>query len=61
MKSCGPFSASTEAHCAIDDGFEVVKILMSAYMSAEKGQTVELPAPGLESFVPAVAKGNWNP
>ena len=23
MKSCGPFSASTAAHCAIDDGFEV--------------------------------------
>ena len=23
MKSCGPFNASTEAHCAIDDGFDV--------------------------------------
>jgi hypothetical protein len=23
MKSCGPLSASTAAHCAIDDGFEV--------------------------------------
>ena len=44
-----------------DDGFEVVKILMSAYLSAEKGQTVEFPPPGLEAFVPAVAKGEWNP
>ena len=23
MKSCGPFKASTAAHCAIDDGFDV--------------------------------------
>ena len=44
-----------------DDGFEVVKILMAAYMSAEKGQTLEYPPPGLETFVPAVAKGTWNP
>src|SRR5436305_1911056 len=39
-----------------DDGLEVVKVLMSAYMSAEKGQTVEFTPPGLESFIPAVAK-----
>jgi predicted dehydrogenase len=44
-----------------EDGFEVVKILMTAYMSAEKGQTMEFPAPGLESFAPAVARGAWNP
>jgi len=42
-----------------DDGLEVVKILMSAYMSAETGKTVDFPAPGLDSFVPAVAKGSW--
>jgi len=23
MKSCGPLRASTDAHCEIDDGFEV--------------------------------------
>ena len=44
-----------------DDGFEVVKILMAAYMSAEKGQTLDFPPAGLETFVPAVAKGTWNP
>ena len=44
-----------------DDGFEVVKILMAAYMSAEKGQTLDFPPAGLETFVPAVAKGNWKP
>ena len=44
-----------------DDGFEVVQILMAAYMSAETGRTLEFPPKGLESFVPAVAKGAWNP
>jgi predicted dehydrogenase len=44
-----------------EDGLEVVKILMAAYMSAETGQTLEFPPAGLETFVPAVAKGTWNP
>jgi predicted dehydrogenase len=44
-----------------DDGFEVVKILMTAYMSAEKGQTIDFPPTDLESFAPAVAKGSWKP
>jgi hypothetical protein len=43
-----------------DDGLEVVKILMAAYMSAESGRTLEFPPAGLESFVSAVAKGTWN-
>jgi hypothetical protein len=38
-----------------------VKILMAAYMSAEMGRTLDLPPTGLESFVPAVAKGTWKP
>lgn len=42
-----------------DDGLEVVKILMTAYMSAQKGATVEFPPDGLEGFVPDVAKGTW--
>src|SRR3989454_5365997 len=44
-----------------DDGLNVVKVLMTAYMSAELGRTIDFPPPGLESFVPAVAKGTWNP
>jgi predicted dehydrogenase len=43
------------------DGLEVVKILMSAYMAAESGKTVEFPPRGLETFSPAVAKGTWKP
>ena len=43
------------------DGLNVTELLMAAYMSAEQGKTVDFPPPGLESFVPAVARGEWNP
>jgi len=42
-----------------EDGVEVVELLMTAYISAEQGRTIEFPAPGLEAFVPAVARGAW--
>ena len=42
-----------------DDGLEVVKVLMAAYMSAESGRTVDFPPDGLDAFVPAVAQGTW--
>jgi len=44
-----------------DDGLEIVKILMTAYQSAEQGKTLDFPPPGLDTFVPAVAKGTWKP
>ena len=44
-----------------DDGLNVTELLMTAYMSAEKGKTIPFPPPGLETFVPAVARGTWNP
>ncbi len=44
-----------------DDGVEVVKMLMTAYQSAEQGKTVAYPGKGIERFVPAVAKGTWKP
>lgn len=43
------------------DGVKVTELLMTAYMSAEKDKTLPFPPPGLESFIPAVAKGRWNP
>ena len=55
------FLAGEKPMLTFDDGLEVVKILMAAYMSAESGQTLEFPPKGLESFVPAVAKGTWRP
>lgn len=45
----------------VGDGLEVVKLLMAAYQSAEEGRTLAFPPPGLDRFVPAVAKGAWRP
>jgi len=43
------------------DGVEVTKLLMAAYMSIEEERTIPFPPEGLENFIPAVAKGEWNP
>lgn len=43
------------------DGVEVVKLLMTAYASAEQGRTLAFPARGVDKFVPAVARGTWKP
>ncbi len=44
-----------------DDGVDVMRILMTAYMSAAKRKTLDFPPKGLDSFVPDVAKGVWKP
>ena len=44
-----------------DDGVEVVKMLMTAYQSAEQGKTLSYPPKGIEKYVPKVAKGTWKP
>ncbi|MFZ5519059.1 MAG: Gfo/Idh/MocA family protein [Candidatus Zhuqueibacterota bacterium] len=43
------------------DGVNVTELLMTAYMSAEQGKTIPFPPPDLDTFIPAVAKGTWNP
>lgn len=55
------FLGREQPQLTFDDGVEVVKLLMTAYMSAEQGKTVEFPPKGIETFVPAVAKGEWKP
>ncbi|MGH7539041.1 MAG: Gfo/Idh/MocA family protein [Gemmatimonadales bacterium] len=55
------FLGKTEPLLTFDDGLEVVKILMTAYQSAEQGKTLAYPAKGLDTFVPAVAQGTWKP
>ena len=55
------FLDGTPGMLTFDDGLEVVKILMTAYQSAEQGKTLDFPPPGIEAFVPAVAKGTWKP
>ncbi len=43
------------------DGVAVTDLLMAAYMSAEQERTIHFPPPNLENFIPAVARGEWNP
>jgi len=55
------FLAGTKPMVTFDDGVEVMRILMAAYMSAAKGRTLDFPPRGIDSFVPDVAKGKWRP
>ena len=55
------FLGKEEPMLTFDDGVEVVKMLMTAYQSAERGRTVRFPGAGLDRFVPAVARGTWRP
>ncbi|HDT14470.1 MAG TPA: Gfo/Idh/MocA family oxidoreductase [Candidatus Aminicenantes bacterium] len=43
------------------DGVAVAELLMAAYRSAELGKTLTFPNKGLETYVPPVALGRWNP
>ena len=42
-------------------GVEVMELLMTAYMSAEQERTLAWKPDGLDTFVPAVARGTWKP
>jgi len=53
------FLHGTTPDLTFDDGVEVVELLMTAYMSAEQGRTLSFRPDGLDSFVPAVARGTW--
>jgi predicted dehydrogenase len=55
------FRNKTTPWLTFADGLRVVKVLMTAYMSAEQGKTLDFPGPGVDNFVPAVAKGTWKP
>ena len=55
------FLGKEEPLVTFDDGLEVVTMLMSAYQSAEQERTVAFPPSGIESFMPAVARGEWKP
>jgi len=55
------FLGKEEPLLTFADGVEVVRILMAAYQSAEEGRTLDFPPPGIDAFVPAVARGTWKP
>ena len=56
---CRVFQGKEEPRLTFEDGVEVVKVLMTAYQSAEQGKTLSFPPKGIDQFVPAVAKGEW--
>lgn len=53
------FLAGKQPELNFYDGLEVVQLLMTAYMSAELGRTLDWNPEGLDDFVPAVARGTW--
>jgi predicted dehydrogenase len=55
------FLGKEEPLLTFDDGLDVVRMLMTAYQSAEQGKTLSFPPKGLDRFVPAVARGEWKP
>ncbi|HEX5726037.1 MAG TPA: Gfo/Idh/MocA family oxidoreductase [Longimicrobiaceae bacterium] len=55
------FLGLEEPRLTFDDGVDVVRLLMTAYRSAEEERTLAFPPDGLDDFVPAVARGTWKP
>jgi predicted dehydrogenase len=53
------FQGKEAPRLTFEDGVEVVKMLMTAYQSAEQGKTLAFPPRGIDKFVPAVARGAW--
>ncbi len=53
------FLGKEKPRLTFDDGVDVVRVLMTAYASAEQGRTLRFPPPKLDLFVPKVAKGTW--
>ena len=51
------FLGKEPVRLTFEDGLEVVRVLMTAYQSAEEGKTLEFPPSGIDTFVPDVARG----
>jgi predicted dehydrogenase len=55
------FLGKEDPQLTFEDGVDVVRMLMTAYASAEQGKTLKFPPPKLDQFVPQVARGTWKP
>ncbi|MGQ0539382.1 MAG: Gfo/Idh/MocA family protein [Gemmatimonadaceae bacterium] len=55
------FLGLEEPRLTFSDGVDVVRLLMTAYQSAEQGRTLAYPPKGIDKFVPQVAQGAWRP
>lgn len=56
---CRVFQGKEKPLLTFDDGVDVMRMLMTAYQSAEQGKTLSFPPKGIDQFVPAVARGEW--
>jgi len=54
------FLAGQQPAESLENGVEVVELLMAAYLSAQTGERIAFPV-DLSGFVPEVVKGTWNP
>lgn len=55
------FLRGVQPEISFHDGLAVSELLMAAYKSAEEERTIELVPGSLDDFIPAVARGVWNP
>ena len=53
------FLGLEEPRLTFADGLDVVKMLMTAYQSAEQGRTIEYPGAHLDTFTSAVSRYEW--
>jgi predicted dehydrogenase len=53
------FRGLEEPRLTFHDGLDVVRLLMTAYRSAELGRTLDYAPDAVDDFVPAVARGEW--
>lgn len=55
------FRQGENAREDLHDGFEIVRLCMASYLSAEEGRRVRLEDADLESYVPEPARGAFDP
>lgn len=55
------FLRGERPYTTLEEGLEVTRLLMAAYLSAETGAAVDLEGADLEAFTPAVQRGAWRP
>lgn len=55
------FLAGRQPAESVYDGLVVSEMVMASYLAAETGETMRFPIPDLDSFVPRVAMGTWQP
>ncbi|MEX0692566.1 MAG: Gfo/Idh/MocA family oxidoreductase [Gemmatimonadales bacterium] len=55
------FLGKEKPQLTFDDGLQVVRVLMTAYQSAEQGKTIRFPGKNLSRYIPKVARGTWRP